>query len=146
VGCRRYFYNFSNFFKASSEWQNSGIHNTHTHTRVRALARQRRFPERTQTTCLTTSCWQNGLLLTSLMSNTISILCSPQVLIPLTRCNSHRETIQGELKVRSAGEYTLVFDNSFSRSVALCSAGEVGVCKIFCELFSTDRYICTDRY
>ncbi|XP_056277693.1 FYVE and coiled-coil domain-containing protein 1-like [Pseudoliparis swirei] len=41
-----------------------------------------------------------------------------RVLIPLTRCNSHRETIQGELKVRSAGEYTLVFDNSFSRFIS----------------------------
>uniref|UniRef100_A0A673ID61 FYVE and coiled-coil domain-containing protein 1-like n=1 Tax=Sinocyclocheilus rhinocerous TaxID=307959 RepID=A0A673ID61_9TELE len=38
-----------------------------------------------------------------------------QVLIPLTRCNSHKETIQGQLKVRNSGEYTLVFDNSFSR-------------------------------
>ena len=38
-----------------------------------------------------------------------------QVLIPLTRCNSHRETIQGQLKVRNPGLYTLVFDNSFSR-------------------------------
>uniref|UniRef100_A0A8C2ZXQ1 FYVE and coiled-coil domain autophagy adaptor 1 n=1 Tax=Cyclopterus lumpus TaxID=8103 RepID=A0A8C2ZXQ1_CYCLU len=41
-----------------------------------------------------------------------------KVLIPLTRCNSHRETIQGELKVRNAGEYTLVFDNSFSRFIS----------------------------
>ncbi|KAL6103951.1 fyco1 [Pungitius sinensis] len=41
-----------------------------------------------------------------------------KVLIPLTRCNSHRETIQGELKVRHAGEYTLVFDNSFSRFIS----------------------------
>lgn len=46
-----------------------------------------------------------------------------QVLIPLTRCNSHKETIHGELKVRNAGEYTLVFDNSFSRSVAVCVCG-----------------------
>uniref|UniRef100_A0A672SP33 FYVE and coiled-coil domain autophagy adaptor 1 n=1 Tax=Sinocyclocheilus grahami TaxID=75366 RepID=A0A672SP33_SINGR len=38
-----------------------------------------------------------------------------KVLIPLTRCNSHKETIQGQLKVRNSGEYTLVFDNSFSR-------------------------------
>ncbi|KAF0046798.1 hypothetical protein F2P81_000431 [Scophthalmus maximus] len=37
-----------------------------------------------------------------------------KVLIPLTRCNSHKETIQGELKVRNPGEYTLIFDNSFS--------------------------------
>lgn len=44
--------------------------------------------------------------------------CALQVLIPLTRCNSHKETIQGELNVRNAGEYSLVFDNSFSRSVA----------------------------
>ncbi|XP_040027364.2 FYVE and coiled-coil domain-containing protein 1 isoform X2 [Gasterosteus aculeatus] len=41
-----------------------------------------------------------------------------KVLIPLTRCNSHREMIQGELKVRNAGEYTLVFDNSFSRFIS----------------------------
>ncbi|XP_031721191.1 FYVE and coiled-coil domain-containing protein 1 isoform X1 [Anarrhichthys ocellatus] len=41
-----------------------------------------------------------------------------KVLIPLTRCNSQRETIQGELKVRNAGEYTLVFDNSFSRFIS----------------------------
>lgn len=51
----------------------------------------------------------------------ISLLCSLQVLIPLTRCNSHKETIQGELKVRNPGEYTLIFDNSFSRLVTLCS-------------------------
>lgn len=50
-----------------------------------------------------------------------------QVLIPLTRCNSHKDTIQGELKVRNAGEYTLVFDNSFSRSVTslcVCVSGD----------------------
>uniref|UniRef100_A0A665WI62 FYVE and coiled-coil domain-containing protein 1-like n=1 Tax=Echeneis naucrates TaxID=173247 RepID=A0A665WI62_ECHNA len=41
-----------------------------------------------------------------------------KVLIPLTRCNSHKETIQGELKVRNSGEYTLVFDNSFSRFIS----------------------------
>lgn len=51
------------------------------------------------------------------MSNKVSVLFSPQVLIPLTRCNSHKETIQGELKVRNSGEYILIFDNSFSRSV-----------------------------
>ena len=53
------------------------------------------------------------------MSDKSSVLCSRQVLIPLTRCNSHKETIQGELKVRNAGEYTLIFDNSFSRSVTV---------------------------
>ncbi|XP_076003949.1 FYVE and coiled-coil domain-containing protein 1-like isoform X2 [Genypterus blacodes] len=41
-----------------------------------------------------------------------------KVLIPLTRCNSHKETIKGELKVRNPGEYTLVFDNSFSRFIS----------------------------
>uniref|UniRef100_A0A8P4GA69 FYVE and coiled-coil domain containing 1b n=1 Tax=Dicentrarchus labrax TaxID=13489 RepID=A0A8P4GA69_DICLA len=41
-----------------------------------------------------------------------------KVLIPLTRCNSHKETIQGELKVRNPGEYTLIFDNSFSRFIS----------------------------
>ncbi|XP_072219354.1 FYVE and coiled-coil domain-containing protein 1 isoform X2 [Leuresthes tenuis] len=41
-----------------------------------------------------------------------------KVLIPLTRCNSHKETIQGELKVRNVGEYTLIFDNSFSRFIS----------------------------
>ncbi|GCB71698.1 hypothetical protein scyTo_0006041, partial [Scyliorhinus torazame] len=38
-----------------------------------------------------------------------------KVLIPLTRCNSHKETIQGQLKVRNPGLYLLIFDNSFSR-------------------------------
>ncbi|XP_059384343.1 FYVE and coiled-coil domain-containing protein 1-like isoform X2 [Carassius carassius] len=38
-----------------------------------------------------------------------------KVLIPLTRCNSHKETIQGQLKVCSPGVYALIFDNSFSR-------------------------------
>lgn len=38
-----------------------------------------------------------------------------KVLIPLTRCNSHNETIKGQLKVRNPGIYTLIFDNSFSR-------------------------------
>ncbi|KAK7896145.1 hypothetical protein WMY93_021470 [Mugilogobius chulae] len=41
-----------------------------------------------------------------------------KVLIPLTRCSSHKETIQGELKVRHPGEYTLIFDNSFSRFIS----------------------------
>lgn len=41
-----------------------------------------------------------------------------KVLIPLTRCSSHKETIQGELKVRNTGEYTLIFDNSFSRFIS----------------------------
>ncbi|XP_015225333.1 PREDICTED: FYVE and coiled-coil domain-containing protein 1-like isoform X1 [Cyprinodon variegatus] len=41
-----------------------------------------------------------------------------KVLIPLTRCNSHKETIQGELKVRNQGEYILIFDNSFSRFIS----------------------------
>ncbi|KAF7662082.1 hypothetical protein LDENG_00246730 [Lucifuga dentata] len=41
-----------------------------------------------------------------------------KVLIPLTRCNSHKETIKGELKARNPGEYTLIFDNSFSRFIS----------------------------
>uniref|UniRef100_A0A8C6T380 FYVE and coiled-coil domain-containing protein 1 n=1 Tax=Neogobius melanostomus TaxID=47308 RepID=A0A8C6T380_9GOBI len=41
-----------------------------------------------------------------------------KVLIPLTRCNSHKETVQGQLKVRQAGLYTLIFDNSFSRFIS----------------------------
>ncbi|XP_070687936.1 FYVE and coiled-coil domain-containing protein 1 isoform X2 [Pempheris klunzingeri] len=41
-----------------------------------------------------------------------------KVLIPLTRCNSHKETIQGQLKVRHPGFYTLIFDNSFSRFIS----------------------------
>ncbi|XP_028987916.1 FYVE and coiled-coil domain-containing protein 1-like isoform X2 [Betta splendens] len=41
-----------------------------------------------------------------------------KVLIPLTRCNAHKETIHGELKVRNPGEYTLIFDNSFSRFIS----------------------------
>lgn len=46
---------------------------------------------------------------------TPAFLFPSQVLIPLTRCNSHKETIQGQLKVRHPGLYTLIFDNSFSR-------------------------------
>ncbi|KAJ8336509.1 hypothetical protein SKAU_G00377290 [Synaphobranchus kaupii] len=41
-----------------------------------------------------------------------------KVLIPLTRCNSHKETIQGQLKVRKPGTYMLIFDNSFSRFIS----------------------------
>ncbi|XP_036378462.1 FYVE and coiled-coil domain-containing protein 1 [Megalops cyprinoides] len=41
-----------------------------------------------------------------------------KVLIPLTRCDSHKETIQGQLKVRNPGTYTLIFDNSFSRFIS----------------------------
>ncbi|KAM4628769.1 FYVE and coiled-coil domain-containing protein 1 [Polymixia lowei] len=41
-----------------------------------------------------------------------------KVLIPLTRCNAHKETIQGQLKVRNPGLYTLIFDNSFSRFIS----------------------------
>ncbi|XP_077572875.1 FYVE and coiled-coil domain-containing protein 1 isoform X1 [Stigmatopora nigra] len=41
-----------------------------------------------------------------------------KVLIPLTRCNSHKETIQGQLKVRRPGIYALIFDNSFSRFIS----------------------------
>ncbi|NXD23966.1 FYCO1 protein, partial [Spelaeornis formosus] len=41
-----------------------------------------------------------------------------KVLIPMTRCNSHKETIRGQMKVRNAGIYTLVFDNTFSRFIS----------------------------
>lgn len=41
-----------------------------------------------------------------------------KVLIPTTRCNSHKESIQGQLKVRTPGIYMLIFDNSFSRFVS----------------------------
>ncbi|XP_023384789.1 FYVE and coiled-coil domain-containing protein 1 [Pteropus vampyrus] len=41
-----------------------------------------------------------------------------KVLIPTTRCNSHRENIQGQLKARTPGIYMLIFDNTFSRFVS----------------------------
>ncbi|XP_023582083.1 FYVE and coiled-coil domain-containing protein 1 [Trichechus manatus latirostris] len=41
-----------------------------------------------------------------------------KVLIPMTRCNSHKENIQGQLKVRMPGIYLLIFDNTFSRFVS----------------------------
>ncbi|XP_070536598.1 FYVE and coiled-coil domain-containing protein 1-like [Ptychodera flava] len=44
-----------------------------------------------------------------------TILKESQVLIPLFRCNSHRQSVQGELIAKQAGIYTLIFDNSFSR-------------------------------
>ncbi|XP_057190580.1 FYVE and coiled-coil domain-containing protein 1 isoform X2 [Triplophysa rosa] len=50
--------------------------------------------------------------------NTDTPLEQAKVLIPLTRCNSHKETIQGQVKVRNPGEFTLIFDNSFSRFVS----------------------------
>ncbi len=37
-------------------------------------------------------------------------------LIPVTACNSHKQAVQGELFARKAGLYTLLFDNSASRS------------------------------
>ncbi|GAB1294871.1 FYVE and coiled-coil domain-containing protein 1 [Apodemus speciosus] len=40
---------------------------------------------------------------------------SASVLIPTTRCNSHKESIRGQLKVRTPGIYLLIFDNTFSR-------------------------------
>ncbi|XP_056600435.1 FYVE and coiled-coil domain-containing protein 1 [Triplophysa dalaica] len=50
--------------------------------------------------------------------NTGTALEQDKVLISLTRCNSHKETIQGQVKVRNPGEFTLIFDNSFSRFVS----------------------------
>lgn len=41
-----------------------------------------------------------------------------KVLIPLTRCNSHKESMQGQVKARKPGEYSLIFDNSFSRFIS----------------------------
>ncbi|XP_053913820.1 FYVE and coiled-coil domain-containing protein 1 isoform X2 [Cuculus canorus] len=41
-----------------------------------------------------------------------------KVLIPMTRCNSHNETIRGQVKVRNSGIYTLIFDNTFSRFIS----------------------------
>ncbi|KAM5314093.1 FYVE and coiled-coil domain-containing protein 1 isoform 2-T4 [Glossophaga mutica] len=41
-----------------------------------------------------------------------------KVLIPTTRCSSHKENIQGQLKVRTPGVYMLIFDNTFSRFVS----------------------------
>ncbi|TSL61155.1 FYVE and coiled-coil domain-containing protein 1 [Bagarius yarrelli] len=40
-----------------------------------------------------------------------------KVLIPLTRCNAHKEAIAGQLKARTPGVYTLIFDNSYSRYI-----------------------------
>lgn len=74
-----------------------------------------------------------------------SFLCPPQVLSPFTRCNSHKETIRGELKVRNPGEYTLIFDNSFSRSVFV----ETGSCHLramclfyFYIVLDIQNYLC----
>uniref|UniRef100_A0A8D2LX29 FYVE and coiled-coil domain-containing protein 1 n=1 Tax=Varanus komodoensis TaxID=61221 RepID=A0A8D2LX29_VARKO len=41
-----------------------------------------------------------------------------KVLIPMTRCHSHKETIQGKVKVRNTGIYILIFDNTFSRFIS----------------------------
>ncbi|XP_075403348.1 FYVE and coiled-coil domain-containing protein 1 isoform X2 [Tenrec ecaudatus] len=41
-----------------------------------------------------------------------------KVLIPMTRCNSHKESIRGQLKVRTPGVYMLIFDNTFSRFIS----------------------------
>ncbi|EHA98647.1 FYVE and coiled-coil domain-containing protein 1 [Heterocephalus glaber] len=41
-----------------------------------------------------------------------------KVLIPTTRCHSHKESIQGQLKVRAPGIYMLIFDNTFSRFIS----------------------------
>ncbi|XP_023556485.1 FYVE and coiled-coil domain-containing protein 1 [Octodon degus] len=41
-----------------------------------------------------------------------------KVLIPTTRCHSHKENIRGQLKVRSPGIYMLIFDNTFSRFIS----------------------------
>ncbi|KAF6099358.1 FYVE and coiled-coil domain autophagy adaptor 1 [Phyllostomus discolor] len=41
-----------------------------------------------------------------------------KVLIPTTRCSSHKESIRGQLKVRAPGVYMLIFDNTFSRFVS----------------------------
>ncbi|XP_021062342.1 FYVE and coiled-coil domain-containing protein 1 [Mus pahari] len=41
-----------------------------------------------------------------------------KVLIPTTRCNSHKESIRGQLKVRIPGIYLLIFDNTFSRFIS----------------------------
>lgn len=50
-------------------------------------------------------------------SSTSSALLSlaVQVLIPLTRCNSHKDPVQGQFLVKTAGTFLLLFDNSFSR-------------------------------
>ncbi|XP_070583783.1 FYVE and coiled-coil domain-containing protein 1 isoform X2 [Erythrolamprus reginae] len=41
-----------------------------------------------------------------------------RVLIPITRCNSHKETVRGNVKIRNAGIYVLIFDNTFSRFIS----------------------------
>ncbi|XP_047662328.1 FYVE and coiled-coil domain-containing protein 1 [Tachysurus fulvidraco] len=41
-----------------------------------------------------------------------------KVLIALTRCNSHKKEIEGQVKARNPGEYALIFDNSFSRFIS----------------------------
>nr|XP_033786311.1 FYVE and coiled-coil domain-containing protein 1 isoform X2 [Geotrypetes seraphini] len=47
-----------------------------------------------------------------------ALLDQCKVLIPMTRCNSHKEIIRGQLKVRNTGIYTLIFDNTFSRFIS----------------------------
>ncbi|KAJ8268656.1 hypothetical protein COCON_G00138280 [Conger conger] len=41
-----------------------------------------------------------------------------KVLLPLTRCNSHKEEVHGQLLLKNPGTYLLIFDNSFSRFVS----------------------------
>ncbi|KAL4823030.1 hypothetical protein H8958_017073 [Nasalis larvatus] len=48
-----------------------------------------------------------------------------KVLIPTTRCNSHKENIQGQLKVRMPGIYMLIFDNTFSSTDPLTGTGSL---------------------
>ncbi|XP_029003671.1 FYVE and coiled-coil domain-containing protein 1 [Betta splendens] len=51
-------------------------------------------------------------------TDTVAEVEQSKVLIPLTRCISHKENIHGQLKVRHPGVYTLIFDNSFSRFIS----------------------------
>ncbi|XP_014671684.1 PREDICTED: FYVE and coiled-coil domain-containing protein 1-like [Priapulus caudatus] len=47
--------------------------------------------------------------------NSTLTMSDAEVLLPVTRCNSHQMAIAGQLKTETMGIYTLLFDNRFSR-------------------------------
>ncbi|XP_071497537.1 uncharacterized protein [Diadema antillarum] len=65
-------------------------------------------------------CWEfvsspKSIGFSATFQESLSSAGPPEELIPLCRCNSHQQAIQGELLARRPGVYTLIFDNKFSR-------------------------------
>ncbi|CAG5125077.1 unnamed protein product, partial [Candidula unifasciata] len=51
-------------------------------------------------------------------SNELISITEAEVIVAPCKCDSHKQTVRGELMAKQAGIYTLVFDNTYSKMIS----------------------------